>query len=92
MPQDQSQNLQPSSIQGTDNFDPTQDIDISSIESEIVDTSRGDIVDYDKVAFNKVYRLKCLNCGFMYEGKNFIDKCPRCGSNKLDDSDSPQTT
>lgn len=74
------------------NFDPTKDIDISAIESEIVDTSRGDVVDYNNVAFNKVYRFKCLNCGFMYEGKNLIEKCPRCGSTKLDDTDTTQTT
>ena len=83
----QNQNTDPYS-----NFDPTKDIDISGIESEIVDTSRGDVVDYEKVAFNKVYRFKCLNCGFMYEGKDFIEKCPRCGSTKLDDTDTTQIT
>lgn len=76
----------------TDFFDPTKDIDLSAIESEIIDTSRGDKVDYTQVALNKIYRFKCLNCGFMYEGKNFLETCPRCGSNKLDDSETVQTT
>lgn len=81
----------PSTVQqNTDFFDPTKDIDLSGIE--IIDTSRGDKVDYNQVAFNKVYRFKCLNCGFMYEGKNYLETCPRCGSNKLDDSDTVITT
>ncbi len=73
-------------------YDPNQDIDLSAIEDEIIDTSRGDKVDYDKIAFNRVYRFKCLNCGFMYEGGNYLNACPRCGSNKLDDSETTQTS
>lgn len=72
------------------NFDPTRDIDISNLE--IIDTSRGDVVDYNSVAFNKIYRLKCLNCGFTYEGKNFLERCPKCGSTKLDDTDTTQVS
>ncbi len=67
-------------------FDPTKDIDLSAIESEIIDTSRGDKIDYKEVAYNKIYRVKCRNCGYYYEGKTMIEKCPRCGSTDLDDS------
>lgn len=67
------------------NYDPNQDIDISSIESMIIDTSKGDIVDTSKFSASKVYRLKCLDCNFMYEGQNFIEICPRCNSKNLDD-------
>lgn len=69
-----------------DNFDPTKDIDISSIEDQIIDTSRGDKVDFQKTAYHQVYSFKCLNCGFKYEGRELLEKCPRCGSDKIDDS------
>lgn len=88
MAQNVLQNTQFLPFQTADNFDPTRDIDISSIESEIIDTSRGDIIDYEELAFNTVYRLKCMECGFVYEGKIFVEKCPICGSNKLDDTDN----
>jgi rubrerythrin len=67
------------------------DIDLSAIEKEIIDTSRGDKINYENMGINKVHRLKCLNCGFMYEGKNYLEVCPRCGSTNLDDSDSPSS-
>lgn len=72
-------------------FDPTKDIDLSAIESEIIDTSRGDKLDYTEIAFSKVYRFKCKSCGFTYEGKDLLTKCPRCGSTELDDSEMTQT-
>ncbi len=68
------------------NFDPMKDIDLSHIEDQIVDTSKGDTIDFSSVPYNHVYSFKCLNCGFKYEGHQQLDKCPRCGSNKLDDS------
>lgn len=87
------QNLQYVNIDNIDDtpFDPTKDIDLSAIESEIVDTSRGDKINQE-MEFNKVYRLKCKNCGFIYEGPNFLTQCPRCGSAELDDSDTIQIT
>jgi predicted Zn-ribbon and HTH transcriptional regulator len=69
-----------------DTFDPMKDIDLSHIESEIIDTSKGATVDYNSVAYNEVYSFKCLNCGFKYEGRADLDRCPRCGSDKIDDS------
>jgi predicted Zn-ribbon and HTH transcriptional regulator len=69
-----------------DDFDPMKDIDLSHIASEIVDTSKGGAVDYNSVAYNEIYSFKCLNCGFKYEGRQQLDKCPRCGSDKIDDS------
>lgn len=71
-------------------YDPNQDIDLSAIEAEIIDTSRGDKID-EQAIFTKVYRFKCLNCGFMYEGKNYLESCPRCGSTNLDDSEVSQS-
>ena len=29
-------------------------------------------------------RLKCLVCGFLYEGMKRITKCPKCGNEDLD--------
>ncbi len=69
-----------------DNFDPTQDIDLSHIESEIIDTSKGHSIDFSTVAYNQIYSFKCLSCSFKYEGRQLLDKCPRCGSDTIDDS------
>lgn len=69
-----------------DNFDPTQDIDLSHIESEIIDTSKGSNIDYNSVAYNEIFSFKCLSCDFKYEGRQQLDRCPRCGSDKIDDS------
>jgi hypothetical protein len=66
------------------NFDPTKDIDLSHID--IIDTSKGDSIDFGSVAYNQVFAFKCLNCNFKYEGRVELDKCPRCGSDKIDDS------
>jgi rubrerythrin len=68
------------------NFDPNADIDLSHMESEIIDTSKGDKIDFSKVAYGEVFSFKCLNCGYKYEGKERLEKCPRCGSDKIDDS------
>ena len=35
-------------------------------------------------------RWKCLVCGYTYEGRNLIKKCPRCGNedpDKFEDTD-----
>jgi predicted Zn-ribbon and HTH transcriptional regulator len=70
----------------TDFFDPTKDIDLSHIEDQIIDTSKGNTIDFSSVAYNQVYSFRCLNCGFKYEGANLLETCPRCGSEKIDDS------
>jgi rubrerythrin len=72
----------------SNDFDPTQDIDLSSVEYK--DTARGDVID-DNVVFTKVYRVKCKTCQFVYEGKDLIKVCPKCGSVNLDDSETTQT-
>jgi predicted Zn-ribbon and HTH transcriptional regulator len=69
-------------------FDPNKDIDLSSIENEIIDTSKGGKIDYRELPFSTVYHIKCLNCGYYYEGKELIEKCPKCGSDKLDESET----
>jgi len=66
------------------NFDPTKDIDLSHID--IIDTSKGDTIDFNTVAYNQIFSFKCLNCDFKYEGRVQLEKCPRCGSDKIDDS------
>jgi hypothetical protein len=66
------------------NFNPMADIDISNIE--IIDTSKGDKIDFGGVKFNQVYSFKCLNCGLKYEGQVQLERCPRCGSDKIDDT------
>jgi rubredoxin len=38
----------------------------------------------------KWIRWKCLVCGFVYEGRNELRKCPKCGNedpDKFDDAD-----
>lgn len=65
-------------------FDPTKDIDLSHIQ--IIDTSKGDSIDFNTTAYNQVYSFRCLNCMFKYEGNIMLDKCPRCGSDRIDDS------
>ena len=82
----QDPNLQNVPVNESDSFDPTKDIDLSAIESGIIDTSKGDKIDYEKVAYNKVFRVRCRNCGYYYGGATMIEKCPRCGSTDLDDS------
>lgn len=54
-------------------------------EIKILDTSKGDIIDYKKI-MSELHRLKCINCGFVYEGNGMIKTCPICGSDKFDDS------
>lgn len=69
-----------------ENFDPMQDIDVSGIE--IIDTAKGDSIDFSSIAYNEVFSFRCRNCGFKYEGKQRYDECPRCGSSELEDVDS----
>lgn len=78
-------NVSPQSSSNYDNFDPTKDIDLSNIE--IIDTSKGGNIDFSQVApTTRIYSFRCLNCGFRYEGKDDLQTCPRCGSDKIDDS------
>ena len=89
MPQDLSTsqaNPQPQTdpASNTDSFNPMEDIDLSHIE--IYDTSKGDKIDFGNVAYSEIFSFKCLSCGYKYEGKVKLDKCPRCGSDKIDDS------
>lgn len=59
--------------------------DYFSDKIKILDTSKGDVIDYN--ALNKeMHRLKCTNCGFLYEGINLITECPICGSKSFDDT------
>jgi predicted Zn-ribbon and HTH transcriptional regulator len=81
---DQSANNN-TSVNNNDFFDPMKDIDLSHIESQIIDTSKGNEVDFSTVAYNQIYSIKCLSCGFKYEGREVLDKCPRCGSDKIVD-------
>jgi rubrerythrin len=90
MPQDasntlqQNQNQPQTTVPATDNFNPMAEIDLSNIE--IYDTSKGDKIDFGNVAYSEIFSFKCLNCDYKYEGKVKLDKCPRCGSDKIDDS------
>lgn len=52
---------------------------------KILDTSKGDVIDYN-VLSKEMHRLKCNNCGFLYEGMNLITRCPICGSKTFDDT------
>lgn len=63
-----------------DNFDPSQDIDISNIE--IIDTSKGDEIDSEVLTLN-IYKFLCRNCSLKYEGREYLKTCPRCGSDNL---------
>ena len=65
------------------NFNPNEDIDLSNIE--IIDTSKGDQINYAAVPYTEVYSYKCLNCSFRYEGHAKITQCPKCGSQKIVD-------
>lgn len=60
-----------------------QNKNISKIK--ILDTSRGDVIDYN-ILSKEMHRLKCTNCGFLYEGINLITQCPICGSKTFDDT------
>lgn len=59
-----------------------QDIDVSNIE--IIDTSKGGVIGDDVLNLSAI-SLICQNCGFKYEGRKLVDKCPRCGSRDLVD-------
>ena len=49
---------------------------------KILDTSKGDIINYkDLMTIN---RIKCLDCGYLYEGKEILQTCPKCGSSKVE--------
>lgn len=68
--------------------DPYPDIDLSNIE--IIDTSKGGQIpiQYQGYMYENVRRIKCMNCGFLYEGVNPIQRCPHCNSDNLLEIDS----
>lgn len=78
---------QPAQTPQDNGFDPSKDIDLSGIEAEIIDTSKGGKIDYNSVPL-KIYHIKCQNCGYYYEGSELIEVCPKCGSSDLDESET----
>ncbi|BDQ05041.1 MAG: hypothetical protein KatS3mg084_0559 [Candidatus Dojkabacteria bacterium] len=68
--------------------DPYPDVDLSNIE--IIDTSKGGQIpiQYQGYLYENVRRIKCLNCGFLHEGINPIQRCPHCNSDNLIEIDS----
>lgn len=66
-----------------ESFDPKADIDLSGIE--IVDTAKGEDIGNDILTLN-TYSFICSDCEFKYEGRKWMDYCPRCGSKNIDDA------
>lgn len=61
-----------------------EEVDLSHIE--ILDTSKGDTIDFSTIHSNHIHALKCLACGFRYEGPDNNETCPRCGSENVKDA------